>query len=332
MVGIVADHIIEVKMISSQQQNLEAQIKTLNQEITLEDLGIYNLLEKVKAKIGTSSIRDTKIITLCGSVKFLNYCNIINTALSKLQYAVFPCLFPGWEVHDQNKITELDRKQLDSVHKKKIQLSHAIVVINPGGYISESSRYEIVYAESLGKYVVYYEEPDLSISPNELINSASLRLFNELVNDLGEKTPVPTFDPYLDCLSIVADLKKVAIVGTNSRTKVNFNTKHFTSVVGNIYDFLAKNYVLRSSVNVTLLELPPLNVTTTGKYFNQKSIYSDCTKIATYLINLTDEIEIGLGSYEAEYTAKLIETLRIIAAKCHNTFGTEPEYFFKSAV
>ena len=46
---------------------------------------------------------------------------------------------------------------LDDMHKRKIDMADAIYVINPGGYIGESTRNEIEYARRNGKEILYLE-------------------------------------------------------------------------------------------------------------------------------------------------------------------------------
>lgn len=47
--------------------------------------------------------------------------------------------------------------RLDELHKRKIDLADEVLVLNVGGYIGESTRSEIVYAEAHGKPVRYLE-------------------------------------------------------------------------------------------------------------------------------------------------------------------------------
>jgi len=47
---------------------------------------------------------------------------------------------------------------LDPLHLEKIKLADEVLVINIGGYIGQSTRNEIKFAESLGKRVRYLEE------------------------------------------------------------------------------------------------------------------------------------------------------------------------------
>jgi hypothetical protein len=46
---------------------------------------------------------------------------------------------------------------LDDMHLRKIDLADEIFVINVGGYIGESTKREIAYAENTGKKVKYLE-------------------------------------------------------------------------------------------------------------------------------------------------------------------------------
>ena len=52
------------------------------------------------------------------------------------------------------------KEMLDDMHLRKIDLADEIFVINVGGYIGESTRREIEYAENSGKKINYLEKPD----------------------------------------------------------------------------------------------------------------------------------------------------------------------------
>ena len=49
--------------------------------------------------------------------------------------------------------------KLDALHKKKIDLADEILVLNVGGYIGDSTRSEIAYAQFRHKEVRYLEAP-----------------------------------------------------------------------------------------------------------------------------------------------------------------------------
>ena len=49
------------------------------------------------------------------------------------------------------------KEMLDDMHLRKIDMADEIFVINVGGYIGESTKREIAYAEKTGKKVNYLE-------------------------------------------------------------------------------------------------------------------------------------------------------------------------------
>ena len=44
------------------------------------------------------------------------------------------------------------------MHKEKIKISDAILVVNVNNYIGSSTKSEIEYAKSLGKEIIYYTD------------------------------------------------------------------------------------------------------------------------------------------------------------------------------
>jgi len=61
----------------------------------------------------------------------------------------------------QNRSKEFNetRRKLDELHLRKIDLADEILVLNVGGYIGESTRREIAYAQRVVKVIRYLEEP-----------------------------------------------------------------------------------------------------------------------------------------------------------------------------
>ncbi|WP_449352113.1 hypothetical protein [Streptomyces shaanxiensis] len=47
------------------------------------------------------------------------------------------------------------KQMLDTLHRQKIDLADEVLIVNPGGYIGDSTRREIAYARSLGKPLRY---------------------------------------------------------------------------------------------------------------------------------------------------------------------------------
>ena len=61
-----------------------------------------------------------------------------------------------WEDMDEGTLTKT-KEMLDDMHKRKIDMSDEIFVINVDGYIGESTKSEIEYAQKHNKTVNYLE-------------------------------------------------------------------------------------------------------------------------------------------------------------------------------
>lgn len=51
---------------------------------------------------------------------------------------------------------EMQANAIVQAHYRKIELSDGIYVVDIGGYIGQSAKQEIAYAQSLGKEVLYH--------------------------------------------------------------------------------------------------------------------------------------------------------------------------------
>ena len=105
-----------------------------------------------------------KIITLCGSTKFKEEFMKVQKELTlKGNIVISVGLFGHsgdnevWENMDEGTLTKT-KEMLDDMHKRKIDLSDEIFVINVNGYIGESTKSEIEYAKETGKKVNYLEK------------------------------------------------------------------------------------------------------------------------------------------------------------------------------
>ena len=99
-----------------------------------------------------------KVITLCGSTRFRD---AFVEAQKRLTLDGNIVISVGLFGHsgDGEVWAEGVKEMLDDMHRRKIDLSDEIYVINVGGYIGESTRSEIEYALSTGKTVRYLEDP-----------------------------------------------------------------------------------------------------------------------------------------------------------------------------
>ena len=96
------------------------------------------------------------VITLCGSTRFKEEFLRVQKDLTLKGWIVISVGLFGHSGDDE-VWTEGTKEMLDDMHKRKIDLSDMIYVINVGGYIGESTRSEIEYAISTGKEVRYLE-------------------------------------------------------------------------------------------------------------------------------------------------------------------------------
>ena len=55
------------------------------------------------------------------------------------------------------EITEDIKKMLDDMHKRRIDMTDEIFVINKNGYVGSSTKSEIEYAKKLGKKINFME-------------------------------------------------------------------------------------------------------------------------------------------------------------------------------
>lgn len=108
-------------------------------------------------------IKNYPVITLCGSTRFKNEFMEVQKRLTLEGNIVISVGLFGhsgdseaWENMDEGTLTKT-KEMLDDMHKRKIDMSDEIFVINVGGYIGDSTRSEIEYAKAHGKDVRYLE-------------------------------------------------------------------------------------------------------------------------------------------------------------------------------
>lgn len=106
-------------------------------------------------------IGKTKVICLCGSTRFTDQMLIKQWELTKQGHVVLTwCVLPNSyfenknmkdhsHIGDQEDIKEL----IDEVHKRKIDLSDEVLVINVDDYIGDSTRSEVAYAIAHNKSI-----------------------------------------------------------------------------------------------------------------------------------------------------------------------------------
>ncbi len=103
-------------------------------------------------------IERPKIVCICGSTRFAEHMNTEAERLTLAGYIVVRPEVVAYNRERDQQFVEPDVKErLDVLHLHKINLSDEVVVVTVNGYVGESTRREIAYAEQTGKPVHYSE-------------------------------------------------------------------------------------------------------------------------------------------------------------------------------
>ena len=102
-------------------------------------------------------VKNYKVVTLCGSTRFKDQFLETQKRLT-LEGCIVISVGLFGHSGDEEVWKPGTKEMLDDMHLRKIDLADEIFVINVGGYIGESTRREIAYAEKTEKNVRYLEE------------------------------------------------------------------------------------------------------------------------------------------------------------------------------
>lgn len=95
-----------------------------------------------------------EIVCICGSTRFVDEMRAANRDLT---FAGVIVVAPG---EADKLITNEQKIALDALHLRKSDLADRVLVVNPGGYIGESTRREIAYAHATGKPISFTDSSD----------------------------------------------------------------------------------------------------------------------------------------------------------------------------
>ena len=121
-------------------------LDTLNTELQKQ-------IDELKKRIS----KTYKVVTLCGSTRFKDTFIREQKRLTLEGNIVISVGLFGHSGDDEAFNTET-KTMLDDMHKRKIDLSDEIFVINENGYIGTSTKSEIEYAKANGKVIKYLVE------------------------------------------------------------------------------------------------------------------------------------------------------------------------------
>ena len=140
-----------------------------------------------------------KVVTLCGSTRFKDQFMEMQKKLTLEGYIVISVGLFGhagdqevWDGMDEGTLSKT-KEMLDDMHKRKIDMADEIYVINVGGYIGDSTRSEIQYAEEHGKTVRYYQDTRKEEMLSQLaearqhIADGKCKTDDQVAEDLGKK-------------------------------------------------------------------------------------------------------------------------------------------------
>lgn len=97
-----------------------------------------------------------KIITICGSYKFKKEI----AEIAEKMALEGNCMITPIDLtkKDKDSYSTDELLILGKMHKEKIKISDAILVVNVNNYIGDSTNSEIEYAKSLNKEILYYTD------------------------------------------------------------------------------------------------------------------------------------------------------------------------------
>lgn len=98
-----------------------------------------------------------EIVCICGSTRFVDEMSAANRDLTFAgAIVVAPGVFLRPEDHEAGEsITHEQKAALDALHLRKIDLADRVLVVNPGGYVGESTSREIAYARATSKPISF---------------------------------------------------------------------------------------------------------------------------------------------------------------------------------
>lgn len=159
---------IALTMLDSQAEELDVKQRHLNRTIDHND-NYRKALTQLQAELDqlkelfetrTVPINTPPIVCLCGSTRFMDaffQAGWKFTLEGRIVLSVGVCKHA--EHHGGEALGQNVADGLDELHLRKIDLADEVFVLNVDGYIGESTRKEIEYAEAHNKPIRYLETP-----------------------------------------------------------------------------------------------------------------------------------------------------------------------------
>ncbi|MCH7567837.1 MAG: hypothetical protein IIA87_00275 [Nanoarchaeota archaeon] len=99
-------------------------------------------------------MNNREIITLCGSTRFKEeFMNVMRRLTLEGKIVIPPGVFGH---SDNERISDEEKRKLDELHLRKIDISDSIFVVDVNGYVGDSTRREVDYAKENSKGIYFY--------------------------------------------------------------------------------------------------------------------------------------------------------------------------------
>lgn len=97
-----------------------------------------------------------KIITVCGSLRFMKEIMEITEKMALQGNCMLSIVYPMKP--DKEDYTDEEIAVLNKMHRERIKLADAILVVNVDNYIGSTTKSEIEFAKELNKEIIYYTD------------------------------------------------------------------------------------------------------------------------------------------------------------------------------
>lgn len=119
-----------------------------------------------------------KIVTLCGSSKFVEIMAVCSWLIERDEKAITMSLhlLPFWYGDIPDHIAEVEgvAKEMDELHLRKIDISDEVFVVNFDHYIGESTSREIEYTKERNKKIRWFTDDPIGEKVKEIIMEHNL--------------------------------------------------------------------------------------------------------------------------------------------------------------
>ncbi len=135
------------------------------------------LLKQLGCETETKEANKQKVVVLCGSSKFVDIMAVCAWFIERDEKAVtmglhlLPIWYSKEPIPDHLAEVEGVQKEMDALHKRKIDLADEIFVVNSKDYIGESTKSEIEYAKEKGIPIRWYTHDAIGIKVDRILVS-----------------------------------------------------------------------------------------------------------------------------------------------------------------